>query len=71
MLKVSNFMGANCHATLLYKSLKNSRMHYITIEVQNNKLVQRTVRRSYYGESDYQDSTTTEVLMSFEDFKNE
>ena len=43
---------------------------FITIEVKDNKLVQRTVRRTFYGETDYQDSTTTEVLMSFEDFDN-
>lgn len=39
----------------------------VTVEIVENRVIQTTVRRSFYGADDYQDDSTTEVLMTFGD----
>ena len=43
----------------------------ITYEIKENKLYQTTVRRTFFGKSDYQDSTETVIIANFGDFQDE
>lgn len=43
----------------------------ITYEIKDNRLIETTVRRTFYGNGDYQDSTETTVVATYRDFGDE